>query len=105
MGLTGSVLPRHLEIMYEINRQFLNLVDQRWPGDHGRQQHMSIISEGRNPLATMCNLAVFGSHSVNGVFAMHSELVKNELLSDFNELWPERFSNKTNGITPRRRLC
>ena len=102
--LLGRVLPRHLEIIYEINHRFLKSIAQRWPEDEGRQQRMSIISDGEHRSVRMCNLAVVGSHSVNGVSAMHSELVRNQLLSDFSELWPERFNNKTNGITPRRWL-
>lgn len=102
--LIGRVLPRHLEMIYEINRRFIEMVDEQWPGDFARQGRMSIIDEGGDRTIRMCNLAVIGSHSVNGVSAMHSELVKNELLSDFHELWPERFNNKTNGVTPRRWL-
>ena len=104
VGLVRHVLPRHLQLIYEINHRFLQQVEQRWPGDDGRKRHMSIIEEGDHRQVRMCNLAVVGSHSVNGVSAMHSELVKNKLLADFNELWPEKFNNKTNGITPRRWL-
>lgn len=104
VDLIGRVLPRHLELIYEINRRFLDMIDEQWPGDFARQGRMSIIDEGGDRSVRMCNLAVIGSHSVNGVSAMHSELVKNELLSDFHDIWPERFNNKTNGITPRRWL-
>jgi starch phosphorylase len=98
-------LPRHLGIMYEINRRFLRQVIMRWPSDNAdRQRRMSIIQEGSERAVRMAHLAVVGSHSVNGVAALHSELVRTELLRDFAELWPERFNNKTNGVTPRRWL-
>jgi glycogen phosphorylase len=102
--LFERVLPRHLEIIYEINHHFLRKVSTRWPGDHERLQRMSIIEEGGGKQVRMANLATVGSHSVNGVAALHSELVKHELLRDFHDLWPERFNNKTNGVTPRRWL-
>ncbi len=102
-------LPRHLQIIYEINRRFLRQVIMRWPNDSAeRQRRMSLIEEGGwgggEKQIRMANLAVVASHSVNGVAALHSELVKTELLRDFAELWPERFNNKTNGVTPRRWL-
>ncbi len=98
-------LPRHLGIMYEINRRFLRQVIMRWPSDNAdRQRRMSLIQEGGERAVRMAHLAVVGSHSVNGVAALHSELVRTELLRDFAELWPERFNNKTNGVTPRRWL-
>jgi starch phosphorylase len=98
------VLPRHLQIIYEINHHFLRRVQTRWPGDPQRMRNMSIIEEGPVKQVRMAHLATVGSHSVNGVAKLHSELVKRELLRDFYELLPERFNNKTNGITPRRWL-
>lgn len=98
------VLPRHLQILYEINRRFLQQVSARWPGDQGRLQRMSIIEEGASQLVRMANLAIVGSHAVNGVAALHSDLVRSQLVPDFNEFYPGRFSNKTNGVTPRRWL-
>ena len=103
IGLFEEMLPRHLQIIYEINHRFLQEVHVRFPNDQARLQRMSIIQEQPRQVR-MANLAVVGSHSVNGVSALHSELVKHELLRDFYEFWPERFNNKTNGITPRRWL-
>ncbi|MCR9199928.1 MAG: glycogen/starch/alpha-glucan phosphorylase [Planctomycetaceae bacterium] len=103
LDLIQRVLPRHLEIIYEVNRRFMDQVREQWPSDYARQGRMSIVDDSARSVR-MCNLAVVGSHSVNGVSAMHSELVKNELLADFHSLWPEKFNNKTNGITPRRWL-
>ncbi len=95
-------LPRHLAIIQEVNRRFLRQVITRWPTDNqDRQRRMSIIESGG---VKMAHLAVVGSHSINGVAALHSDLVQKELLHDFYELWPERFNNKTNGVTPRRWL-
>jgi starch phosphorylase len=102
--LMETVLPRHLQIIYEINRRFLAQVSARWPGDNGRQAHMSLIEEGDVKQVRMAHLAIVGSHSVNGVAAVHSQLVKTELVPDFAALWPERFNNKTNGVTQRRWL-
>jgi starch phosphorylase len=95
-------LPRHLEIIYEINRRFLDEVRARFPGDEARVRRMSLIGEDGAKRIRMAYLATVGSHAVNGVAAMHSELVKTTILKDFYEMWPERFSNKTNGVTPRR---
>ena len=95
-------LPRHLEIIYEINSRFLAEVRARFPGDHARARRMSLIGEDGDRCIRMAHLATIGSHAVNGVAAMHSELVKTTILKDFYEMWPERFSNKTNGVTPRR---
>jgi starch phosphorylase len=95
-------LPRHLEIIYEINRRFLDEVRARFPGDEARVRRMSLIGEDGAKSIRMAYLATVGSHAVNGVAAMHSELVKTTILKDFCEMWPERFSNKTNGVTPRR---
>ncbi|PKN58191.1 MAG: glycogen phosphorylase [Deltaproteobacteria bacterium HGW-Deltaproteobacteria-14] len=100
----GRLLPRHLAIIFEINARFLSQVARRWPGDDDRINRMSLIEEGPLKQVRMAHLAVVGSHSVNGVAALHSDLVRTELLPDFAELWPERFNNKTNGVTPRRWL-
>ena len=102
--LFESILPRHLQIIYEINRRFLRDVATRYPGDTDRIARMSLIQETPARNVRMAYLAVVGSHSVNGVAALHSELLKTTLFRDFYELWPERFNNKTNGITPRRWL-
>jgi starch phosphorylase len=98
------VLPRHLQIVYEINHRFLKQVAGRWPGDEKRQQRMSVIEEGSPQMVRMANLAIIGSHAVNGVAELHSNLVRTDLVPDFNEFYPGRFSNKTNGVTPRRWL-
>jgi glycogen phosphorylase len=104
VDLLEHVLPRHLQILYEINRRFLEHVAQRWPGDTDRQRRMSLIAEGPPKQARMAHLAIVGGHSVNGVAEVHSQLVKTLLVPDFAALWPERFNNKTNGVTPRRWL-
>jgi starch phosphorylase len=98
-------LPRHLEIIYEINARFLGEVRARFPGDEARVARMSLIDEGGDKRVRMAHLATVGSHAVNGVAALHSDLLKTSVLKDFFELWPERFSNKTNGVTPRRFLA
>jgi starch phosphorylase len=103
-ALFERVLPRHLEIVYEINRRFLSEVATRYPGDAARLQRMSIVQEHPAKEIRMAHLAIVGSHSVNGVAEMHSELVKTQLVPEFFELWPTRFNNKTNGVTPRRWL-
>ena len=97
-------LPRHLEITCEINRRFLDEVRARYPGDEGRVARVSLIDEGASRQVRMANLAIVGSHSTNGVAALHSELLKKQLVPDFAALFPERFNNKTNGVTPRRWL-
>jgi len=102
--LLEKVLPRHLQIIYEINRRLLADVQSRWPGDLDRMRRISLIEEGPEKKVRMAHLAITGSHAVNGVSALHSELIKKVLVPDFYELWPGRFSNKTNGITPRRWL-
>ena len=104
VALVEKVLPRHLQIIYEINRRFLDRVAERWRGDTERLRRMSLIDEGGGKQVRMAHLAVVGSHSVNGVAEVHSELIKTELVPDFAWLWPERFNNKTNGVTPRRWL-
>lgn len=101
-----KLLPRHLEIIYEINRQFLLKVHIAYPNNYDAQRRMSIIDETGERYVRMANLAVIGSHSVNGVAALHSELVKKDLFPEFYKLFPKRFNNKTNGVTPRRwMLC
>lgn len=102
--LFGKVLPRHLEIVYEINRRHLEDVDRMWPGDDGKKSHLSLIEEGDPKMIRMAYLAVVASHAVNGVAALHTRLLKEDLFHDFNELFPGRIQNKTNGITPRRWL-
>ncbi|MDJ0816404.1 MAG: glycogen/starch/alpha-glucan phosphorylase [Desulfobacterales bacterium] len=102
LPLFSRVLPRHLEIIYEINRRFLDSVQQRFPGDNERLARMSLIDEGGAKSVRMANLACVGSHAINGVAALHTELVKKDVLADFYEMMPEKFSNKTNGVTPRR---
>jgi starch phosphorylase len=104
VSLLEKVLPRHLQIIYEINRRFLETVAARWPGDADRFRRMSLIDETPGRQVRMAHLAIAGSHSVNGVAAVHTELVKKELVPLFHELWPERFNNKTNGVTQRRWL-
>jgi len=102
VSLLERVLPRHLQIIYEINRRFLDQVSLHWPGDSDRTRRMSLFAEGDAKQVRMAHLAIVGSHSINGVAAVHSELVKTQLVPDFAELWPKRFNNKTNGVTPRR---
>jgi len=104
VSLFERILPRHLQIIYEINRRFLREIATRWPGDGDRIRRMSLVDEDGNRSIRMAYLAVVGSHAVNGVAELHSELLKTTLFRDFYELWPERFGNKTNGITPRRWL-
>ncbi|MBU0743911.1 MAG: glycogen/starch/alpha-glucan phosphorylase [Gammaproteobacteria bacterium] len=104
LQLFSSLLPRHTEIIFEINQRFLNQVRIKFNNDIERIQRMSIIGEGGERQVRMANLACIGSHAINGVSALHSELVKNELLQDFYAMWPQKFSNKTNGVTPRRFL-
>ncbi|MDU0460712.1 MAG: glycogen/starch/alpha-glucan phosphorylase [Geobacteraceae bacterium] len=99
-----KILPRHLHIIYEINEHFMRQVAARFPGDSGRLRRMSIIGEDGEKNVRMAHLAIVGSHSVNGVSALHSEILKDDLFHDFHEMWPERFNNKTNGITQRRWL-
>ena len=98
------MLPRHLEIIYEINRRFLNQVRSHYPGDEGKVQRVSLIEEGPISHVRMANLAIVGSHSTNGVAAIHTELLRTTTVKDLAEIFPERFSNKTNGVTPRRWL-
>jgi starch phosphorylase len=99
-----TLVPRHLEIIYEINRRLLTSVRARFPGDEGRVQRVSLIEEGPTKHVRMANLAIVGSHSTNGVAEIHSRLLRTTTVRDLAELFPERFSNKTNGVTPRRWL-
>ncbi len=102
--LLGRLLPRHLEIIYEINRRFLLDVAARYPGDVGRVESMSIVAEGNEKRVRMANLAIVGSHSVNGVAALHTKILKENLFNDFHQFYPQKFKNITNGVTPRRWL-
>nr|WP_242657757.1 glycogen/starch/alpha-glucan phosphorylase [Mycobacterium kubicae] len=102
LEMFAQSLPRHLEIIYEINRCFLDEVRARFPGDEDRLRRMSLIGEDGGKNVRMAHLATVGSHAINGVAALHSDLLKISVLKDFYEMWPERFSNKTNGVTPRR---
>ena len=102
VALFERLLPRLLEIIYEINARFLREVSMKWPGDIDRQRRMSIIEEGHARQVRMAWLAIVGSFSVNGVAALHSRLLKEGLFRDFVDLWPGKFNNKTNGVTPRR---
>jgi len=102
VALFERLLPRPLEIIYEINARFLREVSLKWPGEIERQRRMSIIEEGHARQVRMAWLAIVGSFSVNGVAALHSQLLKEGLFRDFVDLWPDKFNNKTNGVTPRR---
>ncbi|HSB77284.1 MAG TPA: glycogen/starch/alpha-glucan phosphorylase [Candidatus Methylomirabilis sp.] len=104
LPLFEDLLPRHLEIIYEINRRLLETVRIRFPGDAGRVARVSLMEEGAAKHIRMANLAIVGSHSTNGVAAIHSELLRTTTVKDLAELFPERFNNKTNGVTPRRWL-
>jgi starch phosphorylase len=100
--LFEKVLPRHLEIIYEINRRHLREVDDRWPGDDAKKEELSIIQEGSVKRVRMAHLAVVGSHHVNGVAELHTRLLRAHLFPGFDALWPNKFVNVTNGVTPRR---
>jgi starch phosphorylase len=102
LAVFGRILPRHLEIIFEINARFLEEVRIRFLNDEGRIARMSLIDENGERYVRMANLACVGSHAINGVAELHSELLKTDLLRDFYDLWPHKFSNKTNGVTPRR---
>jgi glycogen phosphorylase len=102
LDLFGSLLPRHLELIYEINRRFLQQVRIKYPGNEEVLRRVSIIDEDGAKAVRMAHLATIASHHVNGVAALHSDLVKSELFPDFAALWPEKFTNVTNGVTPRR---
>ncbi|CAH8637516.1 unnamed protein product [Heterobilharzia americana] len=102
--LLEHILPRHLEIIYQINAEFLDIVRVAWPGDNDRIRRMSLVEEEGEKRINMAYLCIVGSHTVNGVAAIHSHLLKTQTFRDFAELWPNKFQNKTNGITPRRWL-
>jgi len=104
VDLLAKVLPRHLEIIFEINRRFLELVALAYPGDVGRVRAMSIIEEGEEKKVCMAHLAIVGSHSVNGVAKLHTRLLKEKIFKSFHQFFPGKFNSKTNGITPRRWL-
>ncbi|MGK7873651.1 MAG: glycogen/starch/alpha-glucan phosphorylase [Xenococcaceae cyanobacterium] len=104
VSLFGRLLPRHLEIVYEINRRFLDEVWAKYPGDQERLRRLSLLSEEPQKQVRMAHLACVGSHAINGVAVLHTQLLKQDLLRDFSQLWPDKFSNKTNGVTPRRWL-
>ena len=104
VGLLRKVLPRHVQIIFEINKHFLDEVEKKWPGDIEKKRALSLIEESHEQMVRMGNLSVVGSHSVNGVAAIHTQLVKTELFPGFDALYPGRINNKTNGITPRRWL-
>jgi starch phosphorylase len=102
LDLFQRILPRHLEIIYEINQHFLDEVRMKFLGDEQRISRMSLIADGENQRLRMAHLAAVGSFAINGVAALHTNLLKTTVMRDFHELWPEKFSNKTNGVTPRR---
>ncbi len=102
--LMERVLPRHLHLIYQINARFLQKVEARYPGDDARLERLSLIEESTPKQVRMANLAIAGSHAVNGVSELHSRLLRQRVFRDFSELWPKKFHNKTNGITPRRWL-
>ncbi len=102
LSIVEKVVPRHLQIIYEINSRFLKILETKYPGNTEKMARMSIFEEGYVKQIRMANLAIIGSHSVNGVAEIHSELVKTKLVPDFYEMWPEKFNNKTNGVTQRR---
>ena len=104
LPLFARVLPRHLEIIYEINSRFLDQLSKTYPADNSRIARMSLIDEHGEKYVRMANLACVGSHAINGVARLHSDLLKAGILKDFYDYWPENFSNKTNGVTPRRFL-
>uniref|UniRef100_UPI003AACC6B7 glycogen phosphorylase, brain form-like n=1 Tax=Centroberyx gerrardi TaxID=166262 RepID=UPI003AACC6B7 len=99
-----TLLPRHLMIVYEINQRHLDRVAALFPGDTARLRRMSLIEEGEPKRINMAHLCVVGSHAVNGVAQIHSDIVKSTVFKDFHDVDPEKFQNKTNGITPRRWL-
>jgi starch phosphorylase len=102
--LLSRVLPRHAQILFEINRRLMETVEAKWPGDNDKKRVCSLVDENGSKSFRMANLAVVGSHAVNGVAALHTQLLKKDLFPEFNALYPGKFQNKTNGITPRRWL-
>lgn len=105
LPMFAALLPRHIEIIYEINNRFLQTVRERFPGDEGKVARLSIIDESGEKFVRMAHLASIGSKHINGVAELHTQLLKNELLRDFNDLWPNKIINVTNGVTPRRWLA
>ena len=105
VALMQTLLPRLMDIIYEINARFISVVATKWPGDNERIRNMSIIEEGKEKQVRMAYLAIVGSFSVNGVAELHSKLLQQSLFADFYRLWPDKFNNKTNGVTPRRWLA
>jgi starch phosphorylase len=105
VDLIGRLLPRHMEIIYDINHRFLEALRSRYPQNPGLPDRVSIIAEGDVKMVRMAHLAIVGSHAVNGVAELHSRILKNELFKEFNQIFPGRFQNVTNGVTPRRWLC
>jgi len=104
VGLFEHVLPRHLQIIFEINNRLMLLVETKWPGDNDKKRVCSLVEENGSKQIRMANLSVVGSHAVNGVAALHTALLKKHLFPEFDSLYPDKFQNKTNGITPRRWL-
>jgi len=104
VSLMETLIPRHVQIIYEINRRFMESMQERFAQDHGRLQRMSILEEGHGKVFRMANLAIVGSHKVNGVAKLHTDLLKTRVVPDFAATWPERFIPITNGVTPRRWL-
>jgi starch phosphorylase len=102
LSIFGRLLPRHLEIIFEINQRFLDEVRAKYPGDNEKVARLSLIEEGAEKRVRMAHLGCVGSHAINGVAALHTQLLTNDLFRDFYQLFPEKFSNKTNGVTPRR---
>eukprot|EP00118_Oscarella_pearsei_P024881 m.307012 g.307012 ORF g.307012 m.307012 type:complete len:885 (+) comp41816_c0_seq1:78-2732(+) len=107
VSMLQNLLPRHLEIIYRINYLFLQQVSAKWPGDEDRVRRMSLVEEEGEKRINMAHLSIVGSHAINGVARLHSEIIKERIFKDFYEMFPEKFQNKTNGITPRRwlKLC
>ena len=105
VSMFRRLLPRLLDIIYEINARFIAEISQHWPGDTEKVRRMSLIQEGSEPMIRMAYLAIVGSFSINGVAELHSRLLREGLFRDFAELWPHRFNNKTNGVTQRRWLA
>ena len=105
VDLIGRLLPRHMEIIYDINHRFLEALRSRYPQNPGLPDRVSIIAEGDVKMVRMAHLAIVGSHAVNGVAELHSRILKNELFKEFDQIFPGRFQNVTNGVTPRRWLC
>ncbi|XP_064621871.1 glycogen phosphorylase, muscle form-like isoform X2 [Lineus longissimus] len=104
VSLLSNLLPRHLEIIYEINSKFLAEVQKKWPNDWDRMRDMSLVEEHGEKRINMAHLAIVGCHAVNGVAMIHSNIIKKDIFKNFYQMWPEKFQNKTNGITPRRWL-